>query len=144
MKNLLLGAWLAIILAALGAAHGADPRVAASDAKAIRAVVQAQMDAFAKDDGPRAFSYASPGIRQQFGSHEVFIAMVRASYPVVYRPAAVRFLPAKLVEGEHVQPVQMTDGDGQIWISLYRMEKQKNGAWRIAGCDLLRAGTTAT
>jgi hypothetical protein len=44
------------------AASAAQPRVPDADARAIRAVVQGQLDAFAQNDGVRAFSYASPGI----------------------------------------------------------------------------------
>ena len=59
---------------------------------AMRAVIEAQLAAFAADDAARAFSYAAPGIREVFGTPDRFLAMVRSGYPVVYRPASVTFL----------------------------------------------------
>jgi hypothetical protein len=137
-------ALLIFALISFAAAHGAEPHVAGVDAKAIRVVVQGQLDAFASDDGAKAFSYAAPGVRGQFGSPEVFMAMVREGYAVVYRPAAVNFLPAYREGGETFQPVRMTDGGGLVWLALYKMEKQKSGLWRIAGCSLARVAGVST
>jgi len=137
-------ACLLFFIACAAGICGAQPAVSEADSKAIRAVVQAQLEAFAADDGVRAFSYASPGIRQQFGSPEVFMAMVRQGYPVVYRPASTSFLPVLRDGDEIVQPVRMTDRAGLVWMALYRMEKQTNDTWRIGGCTVARtAGTTA-
>jgi len=125
-------------------ALGADARVSAGDARAIRAVIRGQLDAFAHEDGAKAFSYASADIREQFGDAETFMEMVRSSYPVVYRPASVDFLPPTALAGEVLQQVRMADGAGRLWLARYHMEKQKDGAWRIAGCDLGPTGGTAT
>ena len=137
-------ALLIFALASFGPAIGAAPRIAEADAKAIRVVVQGQLDAFASDDGAKAFSYAAPGIRAQFGTPEVFMAMVREGYAVVYRPASVQFLPARVERGVIFQRVRMSDAEGTVWIVHYAMKKQKNGAWRIAGCQLERTGASAT
>lgn len=109
-----------------------------ADARAVRAVVEAQLDAFRHDDAARAFSYASDGIRETFGSPENFLAMVRASYPVVYRPRSVAFQPAVLYQGLVVQPVRMIDAEGQGWLAVYPMHQQPDGSWRIDGCRLGR------
>lgn len=144
MRNILRSALLIFAFTSSTAAIATDPRLADAEVKAIRSVVQAQLDAIAKDDGPKAFSYASAGIRAQFGIPEVFMAMVREGYPVVYRPASISFLPAYRERGEILQPVRMTDGGGLVWAALYKMEKQKNGSWRIAGCSLARTADTST
>ncbi|HTP62475.1 MAG TPA: DUF4864 domain-containing protein [Burkholderiales bacterium] len=125
-------------------AFGADAQVSAGDSRAIRAVIRAQLDAFAHEDGPKAFSYASADIREQFGDADSFMEMVRSSYPVVYRPASVDFLPPTALDGEVLQQVRMVDAAGRLWLARYHMEKQKDGAWRIAGCDLGLTGGTAT
>jgi ketosteroid isomerase-like protein len=62
---------LALALAALTAS--AQP-VSDADARAVREVIEAQLDAFKRDDAPRAFSYAAPGIRATFGTPENFMA----------------------------------------------------------------------
>lgn len=107
-----------------------------ADARAVRAVIEAQLEAFRRDDAPRAFSYATEGIRGNFGTPERFMAMVRSAYPVVYRPRSVDFQPALILQGVVVQPVRMTDADGHGWLAVYPMERQPDGSWRIDGCQL--------
>lgn len=112
--------------------------VSPADALAVRKVIEAQLEAFRRDDAPRAFSYATPGIRDTFGTAEKFMAMVREQYPVVYRPRSVSF-EEPLMSGEDVvQPVRMTDGHGHAWMAIYPMVKQPDGSWRINGCHLAR------
>jgi hypothetical protein len=118
--------------------------VSAGDATAIRAVIREQLDAFARDDAARAFSLASPGIQARFGTPEAFLEMVRSAYPVVYRPRSVVFDAAVIIEGEVMQPVRMIDTQGAAWIALYPMERQRDGKWRINGCQLGRLTGRAT
>jgi hypothetical protein len=110
--------------------------VSAEDTKAMRAVVEAQLAAFADDDAARAFSYAAPAIRDMFGSPERFLAMVRAGYPVVYRPASVTFLTPHRLQGQWVQGVHLTDASGALWLAVYRLDRQADQSWRISGCDV--------
>jgi len=131
---------LFLLLVALGlavslAAHAGG--VSKADAQKVRAVIQAQLDAFASDDAKRAFSYAAPGIREMFGTPERFLAMVREGYPVVYRPASVGFLKPEANGRTVIQAVEMADGDGTLWVAVYHLERQRNGAWRITGCELV-------
>ena len=125
----------------LGLAFGAGARalaqpVSEADARAARTVVSAQLEAFAKDDAKRAFSYAAPSIRAMFGTAERFIAMVRTGYPVVYRPAGVTFLIPLRADADLVQGVHLTDGAGALWLATYRLERQPDGTWRISGCGV--------
>jgi hypothetical protein len=112
--------------------------VSPEDAAAIRAVISEQLDAFARDDGPRAFSLATAGIRAQFGTPEVFMEMVKSEYPVVYRPKSVQFEPLESVEGQVVQPVRMSDAAGRQWLAIYPMRREADGHWRTDGCLLHR------
>jgi len=133
---------LFVALAAFGAAaiaRAADAPVSAADGAAIRQVIQSQMQAFAKDDGARAFGYASPTIQEIFRTADNFMAMVRSDYRPVYRPRRVEFGPVEEVDGEPVQHVWITGPDGQDVEALYTMQRQRDGSWRINGCDLRRA-----
>jgi hypothetical protein len=120
------------------AASSSAAELSREDAAAIRAVVAEQLEAFARDDGPRAFSVATTGIRARFGTPEVFMEMVRTGYPVVYRPKSVQFEKPEVVEGVVVQPVRLIDAEGRPWIALYSMQRQPDGGWRIDGCQLAR------
>jgi hypothetical protein len=111
-------------------------RVSSDDTRAVRAVVEAQLSAFAADDAKRAFSYAAPAIREMFGTPDRFMEMVRAGYPVVYRPASVVFLNPEWIEGQLVQGVHLTDASGALWLAVYRLERQPDKSWRISGCEV--------
>jgi hypothetical protein len=122
--------WLAS--AAAGAAVLAE-----SDARAVRSVIEAQLDAFAADDAERAYSYASAAIRTQFGDAAVFMAMVRAGYPMVVRPASVTFFQPRSADGVVLQDVQLRDGAGRLWRATYQLEQQAGDGWRINGCEVV-------
>ena len=131
------GAWLVLALGLAGAAQAVE--VSAADAKAARAVIEGQLAALAADDAKRAFGYATPALREQFGTPENFIEMVRTGYPVVYRPQSVAFLKPQWLAGELVQGVHMSDDQGVLWLALYRLQRQKNKSWRISACQLVQA-----
>ncbi len=109
-----------------------------SDRDAIRGIIQAQLDAFAKDDAATAFGFATPSLQTQFGSASRFLAAVREAYAPVYRPGSVWFGALKSVEGTIAQFVHLTDRKGDSVLAVYFMERQKDGNWRIAGCRLLK------
>ena len=131
-----LALWLALTGLCFVPAANAQT-VSAADARAVQLVVRAQLEAFADDNAVLAFSFAAPSIKGMFGTPENFLEMVRTGYPVVYRPASVTFLKAKPEAREVVQPVQMTDGQGGSWLAVYRVQRQKDKSWRIAGCVLV-------
>lgn len=132
--------FLALALIPLAALAQA-PTVAPVDAAAVRKVIEAQIDAFRKDDAARAFSYATPGIRLTFGTAENFLEMVRSQYAVVYRPRTVEFLaPIYASRDSLVQPVRLTDAAGHAWMAAYPMERGADGVWRTNGCQLGRLG----
>jgi len=132
---------LSTLLLALVPFVASAQAVSNADAAAVRKVIEAQIDAFSKDDAARAFSYATSGIRLTFGTAENFMEMVRSQYAVVYRPKTVAFdKPIALDDDQLVQPVRMTDADGRAWIALYPMERGSDGVWRTNGCQLRRTG----
>ena len=57
-----------------------------ADVVSIKTAVSNQLQAFSEDNATAAFSYASPKIQSIFGSPDNFLAMVKKSYPSVYRP----------------------------------------------------------
>jgi hypothetical protein len=139
-RLLVLGAVASGMVGALAlhsaSAAEAPPRVSTKQAAQIQAVVQAQLKAFASDDAVRAFSFATPRIRKAFGSAETFLAMVRTSYPMVYRPSSVSFFKPEKLDGVWLQRVQMSDQLGVLWQVTYALELQRDKSWRINGCEV--------
>ena len=127
-------------LLALGACTGALAQpVSDAETKTLRALIEAQMQAFATSDAKRAFGYASPSIQAQFGTPEVFMRMVRENYPMVYRHTTRAYFKPERNDGAVVQKLRLTDAQGAEWFANYRLQKQANGAWRIDGCVVVAA-----
>lgn len=134
----LLGA--ALLAFAVGAAAQDLER---HEVGAMQRVIDAQLEAFARDDEQQAFSLASPGIQERFGTAATFVRMVREQYAVVYRPASRAFLRPVVEEGTVIFPVQMSDRAGRVWVALYTMQRVA-GEWKVAGCQLVPGAATAT
>ena len=133
MRRLLLPCLFAVSLAFAAPAAAGE----------INGTIQKQIDAFLVDDVETAFSYASPGIRQMFRTPQRFGEMVRSGYPMVWRPAEVRFLERRPHPGAgEVQRVMIRDSDGRLHLLDYLMVPGPDG-WQIAGVQLLRAAVGA-
>ena len=103
----------------------------------ITGTIQNQFDAFSYDDFETAFTFASPFIKQLFGTHQNFGVMVARSYPMVHRAKDVRFLELRSVAGALYQKVQVRDASGQIHFLDYQMIEGENG-WKINGVQLIK------
>jgi hypothetical protein len=62
--------------------------------------------------------------------------MVRRGYPMVYRPADIKFLELQTIEDEFWQKVQIQDQQGRFHVMAYRM-LNIGGKWLINGVQLL-------
>lgn len=118
--------------------------VAPPDETAIRSTIDAQLDAFRHDDADRAYGIASSRIETRFGNAANFLAMVRTTYPAVYRAHDVHFGPIVRQNGAIVQQVGLVGPDGARAVALYTMEHEANGTWRIDGCVLAAEASQET
>jgi hypothetical protein len=137
-----LRALLGALLLAFACAAPAQP-LDGEEVSAMRRVIDAQLEAFSRDDHEGAFSLASPGIRERFVTAETFVRMVREQYAVVYRPASRTFLKPVVEDGTVIFPVQLSDRAGQVWVALYTM-RRVDGEWRVAGCQLVPGAAVST
>ena len=126
-----------LLALACGPARAAAAELTESDSRAVRAVVQAQLKALADGDAVRAFSYASPAIRSQFGDADTFVTMVQQGYPMVIKPAATVFFQPESVDGSVLQVVQLRDADGRRWLATYQLQRGADQRWRINGCAVV-------
>lgn len=104
------------------------------DLAPVRQVVQSQLRAFERDDASEAFALADPGVRSKFDNADQFMAMVRAHYPMVHRPASVLFLQPETDGETAFQRVRMTDQSGTPWLVTYLLHRQQDRQWRISAC----------
>lgn len=121
---------LASVLA-IGAAF-----VASAQEAPIQGTIRQQLEAFRAEDVVTAFSYASPKIRQLFGTAENFGAMVAQGYPMVWQPGDVQMLELRTVAGNLWQRVMITDGAGETYLLDYMMVEGPEG-WQINAVQLL-------
>jgi len=132
--------WIRIIVVAcatLCAATAASAETRDVETAAIRTVIANQIEAFRANDAEAAFSYAAPGIRARFGDAERFIAMVKAGYGAIYGATDFTFGRIGGHHGVVLQQVDVVGPDGVVVRALYALEKQPDGSWRIAGCQIV-------
>lgn len=127
---------LLLFVAVVPAWAGGPAPLADGDKTAIRHVIENQIAAFQTDDGAAAFGYATPALRQRFGTPGNFMSMVRQGYAPVYRPSQVNFGKLEQSDDAVIQHVLVVGADGAVHEALYFMERQKTGAWLIGGCLL--------
>ena len=137
---------VAALAAVLGAAGGstsagaqsrpAEMSLRAAEWASIRQVIGEQRKALKAGDGKKALTFASPGIREQFGTPENFLAMVRTGYGALIAARYTEFLEGAVIDGAVIQPLRLVAPDNSVQVALYTMAKQKDGKWKIAGCVL--------
>jgi Domain of unknown function (DUF4864) len=124
----------ALLATAAFAQGSASPTHPAADWDRIRGVVTAQREALVAGDGERAFAFATPALRRQYGSADGFMRMVRRGYPALVDARYVELLDGAVIDGSTIQPLRLVMPDGAVLVALYTMERQRDGSWRIAGC----------
>ena len=120
-----------------GAAMALTPPVFAQS-DAIRGIISNQIAAFLEDDFDTAFTFASPSIKRIFGNSTNFGRMVREGYPMVWRPAEMRFGGLVSDAGKTIQTVFLTDARGQVFEAAYEMVETPTG-WQINGVYIREA-----
>ncbi len=138
--RLFLAAMGAVAVLAYATAATADSLPPSPELDKIRSVINAQIDAFKRDDAALAFSYATPDIQELMGTPEQFMALVRSQYLPVYRSKKVVFRePVELSDRPGIiQPAVVTGPDDLPVFAVYTVELQESGEWRISGCLLYK------
>ncbi|APE44624.1 DUF4864 domain-containing protein [Sulfitobacter alexandrii] len=130
----LLGGLMLLLMSAIGAT---------AQSTEIQGTISSQIEAFKADDFETAFTFATPSLQRMFQTPRNFQRMVTEGYPMVWRPAEVRYLELHEKAGGLWQKVQITDAKGFTHILDYKMEETDMG-WRIGAVQILDApGVTA-
>jgi hypothetical protein len=108
-----------------------------------RAIIERQLDAFARDDAEAAYALAAPTIKQMFADADHFMAMVRDHYGAVYRHRSVEFGAFKESDDEASLEATLVDNDNVVWTALYSFRRVSNGDWLISACVLVKSEGSA-
>ncbi|MEM7633551.1 MAG: DUF4864 domain-containing protein [Pseudomonadota bacterium] len=132
----MLGKIAGVMIVVSGLLSG-TPTAHAQEPETLKSIISSQIEAFRKNDGVTAFSFASLKLRSIFQSPERFMEMVRRQYAPVYRPENFSFGQTSLeTAGRPVQVVDIVDQQGRAWRAVYTFEQHPDGSWRIAGVQL--------
>ncbi len=128
------------LMSFLTLAHAEDLSV--SDKSAIISTVGGQLEAFAVDDGPKAYSYAAPIVTTGFPTVEIFMGMVKRGYQPLYHNSKYGF--GALTTDSLGRPAQhvFVTAEGKRYEAIYSMEKQADGSWKIAGVQMVEVAAT--
>ncbi len=124
---------LVIFLGCLGPVSAQDDPVSS--------VIDQQLNAFLEDDFETAFTFASPTIKEIFGSPERFESMVRNGYPMVHRPGRVTYLDQRAEDGATYQDLEIIDQNGRAHYLEYEMVETPYG-WQINGVRFIEPPST--
>ncbi len=141
MRLLLLALLMAPVAAA---APPAAPTLQPAEWKAIEEAIGGQRAALQAGDGVRALTFATPAIRNQFGTPDRFMRMVRDGYAPLLAARDTVFLEGAVIEGAVIQPLRLILPDNTVLVAIYQMERQKDGGWKIAGCVIAPSTVQAT
>ena len=110
-----------------------------ADEKAdIQSTISDQLRAVASDNFIEAFTHASPGIKDIFGTVENFSNMVKKGYPMVWRYNNFEFLNLEETPQGYSQIVRITDQNDKLFLLKYFM-KNVAGIWKISGVSIIEA-----
>ena len=110
-----------------------------ADEKAdIQSTISDQLRAFASDNFIEAFTHASPGIKDIFGTVENFSNMVKKGYPMVWRYNNFEFLNLEETPQGYSQIVRIPDQNDKLFLLKYFM-KNVAGIWKISGVSIIEA-----
>ena len=104
----------------------------------IQGTISDQLRAFASDNFIEAFTHASPGIKDIFGTVENFSNMVKKGYPMVWRYNNFEFLNLEETPQGYSQIVRITDQNDKLFLLKYFM-KNVAGIWKISGVSIIEA-----
>jgi hypothetical protein len=135
---------LLIAVPAFAAPPAGESTLPANEWKTIQKVIADQLQALRAGDGSTAMTFAAPGIREQFGTPDNFLRMVREGYAPLLDARYTQFLEGALVEGAVIQPLRLVLPDDTVMVALYQMQRQPDGRWRIAGCVLAPSTVQST
>ncbi len=132
-----------LIFALFVLALGGFARAEDAPAPDVQAIINSQLDAFAHDDAQGAYAFAAPGVQDKFPSADAFLAMVKQTYPPVYRHRSVQF-GKQTRDGDQIeQGVVFLDADNVVWGGVYTLGHQADGGWKITGCVIVRSADTS-
>jgi hypothetical protein len=113
------------------------------DARIIQNVIELQLHAVSADDAEMAFSFASASSQDELGSPDDFMDLIRHDFPMLYRHRKVVFEEPDIDVNHATQIVQFIDEKNSVWVGIYRMLRDKDGVWKIAGCQLIETASVS-
>lgn len=115
----------------------------AADVEAIHQAVQRQLDALKKGDAAGAFALTTDDTRNRLGTPDKFLQVIKEQYDPVYRHRLAMLSTIHVINGKVYQLVRLTDQESHVWVAIYAVNKDKQGAWKIDGCELFQTKTIA-
>ena len=108
--------------------------------RAIRLTISQHIVAFQRRDTQAAWALASPNLQARFTSPNGYMAMAEAHYPALFEAQNFDFNARAKRLGQYkqtrVQNLFLTDQRGKGYWVAFTMQKQPDGSWKIAGCQL--------
>ena len=141
MKNIII-VFFALLFSSFVSKAAFAQSISPLQSEQVKDVISDQLKAFVEGDGQRAYSHATPGLQKIFPTIEGFMTMVERGYAPIYRSSTHDFGRSSIRGNQIYQELILTDQKGKTWQSIYVMEQQNDGSWKIGGVQMRRSSSS--
>ena len=111
-------------------------RTGLSDAELerIRGSVRSQIQAMSSRDAAGAYALLTPVIQDYYKDSNAFLKVLTTQLKPLSNAKSFAFSEIVREDTDALQSVTITDTQGREWNAQFRLQRQGDGSWGIAGC----------
>ena len=104
----------------------------------IRSSVRGQIQAMTARDAAGAYELLTPMIKDYYKNSNAFLGVLTTQLKPLSDAKAFTFSDIAREDTDAIQSVTITDTQGHEWNAKFRLQRQGDGSWAIAGCKVER------
>ena len=102
----------------------------------IRGSVRDQIQAMSARDAAGAYALLTPLIKDYYKDSNAFLQVLTTQLKPLSNAKSFSFTDVSREDTDALQSVTITDDQGREWNAQFRLQRQGDGSWAIAGCLL--------
>lgn len=105
-----------------------------TEVERIRGSVREQIQAMSARDAAGAYALLTPVIQEYYEDSEAFLNILTSELKPLSNAKTFAFSDVVREDTDALQTVTITDAQGHEWNAQFRLQRQGDGSWAIAGC----------
>ena len=107
-----------------------------SELERIRGSVREQIQAMSTRDAAGAYALLTPLIKDYYKDSNAFLNVLTTQLKPLSNAKTFAFSDIVREDTDALQSVTITDAQGREWNAQFRLQRQGDGSWGIAGCQV--------